>query len=386
MPDTTTIKNALASPYNSSVTIDLDALRHNIRQLQTSIGDCKLMGVVKANAYGHGSVIVSRELIKLGVEMLAVATVREGIELRNAGITARILVMAAPLPAQLDHYVAFDLEVTIPSVEMATYAVEFQRQSDSILRAHLKVDTGMGRLGCQPDELILVLNILNQASISVESVWTHLANATDVSGVSSSQQDATFKQVIESLGVAKSEIPLDRHLASSNAVSTYRDSVLPKDYTWARLGIALYGIMDQREYDTRLDLQPVMRWTSRLVQIKEVQPGTPVSYGSQWVASSPTLIGTIRVGYADGYSRSCSGKAFVGIHGKQYPVAGTICMDMMMVDLGDPANRPLFSIGDEVVLMGPGGPSAIEIADWSGTISYEVTTRITARAERKTAG
>lgn len=335
------------------------------------------MGVVKANAYGHGAEIISSILIKEGVEALAVATVQEAINLRHGGVEVPILVMAGPLPEQLPHYAEHGLDVAIPSIEAARFVAAFQRSANPQLRAHLKIDTGMSRLGCQPGEAQAALNILLETNVSVQSIWTHLAKSTEPADSFSRQQNDLFQGTLAGI-----DFDGDQHILSSNALATFAEAATAKPGSWVRLGIALYGIMDQREYDTKVDLKPVMTWSSRLVQIKEVAPGTPVSYGGRWVAPAARLIGTVRVGYADGYVRSYSGKASVGIHGKRYPVAGTVCMDMIMIDLGDPSGRHLFNVGDEVILLGSGGPSADELADWSGTISYEVTSRISSRAER----
>ena len=365
---------------NSTITIDLAALRHNITTIKQATHPARLVGVIKANAYGHGAILVAKELVSAGVDMLAVATVHEGIELRAAGFNLPIHVLAGPLADQLELYRSHNLDITIPSIDAATMVAS--SGNGKPVRVHVKVDTGMGRLGCRPDELEQLLHILSHRSdIQIVSLWSHFARSTDTEGSFSRTQLSILKKAAGRVGG-----DFDVHIASSNAMVTFRDSIDFGPRSWARIGVALYGMMDQRAYDNTLDLKPVMKWTSRLVQIKIVDEGTPISYGGRWVASQPTLIGTVGAGYADGYSRQFSNIASVGIRGKRYPVVGTVCMDMFMVNLGDPAGHSSFRPGDEVVLMGEGGPSIFDLADWANTISYEIATGITVRAGRQVVG
>ncbi|NND70800.1 MAG: alanine racemase [Rhodothermales bacterium] len=366
---------------NSWLELDTARLRSNIEVLQDASRPAKVVGVVKANAYGHGAVAVANILLQSGVERLAVATVQEGITLRDAGFDVPIFVLAAPLPKFLDLYRTYNLELTIPSIESAQFVADSIDAESGGVDCHIKIDTGMGRIGCQPDHVRDIVAILSSnPGVRIRSLWTHLARSTDADGIYSGEQVDRFVDAVKNLPNIEN---IALHVASSYALNTSRRSIsVWSGDTWTRIGVALYGMMDQRGLEDTLDLEPVLRWTSELVQIKRVAQGSPISYGGRWVAQRPSLIGTVSVGYADGYSRQMENRAEVGIRGERFPVVGAICMDMIMVDLGSLEDQQRFNIGDEVVLMGRGGPSVFELADWAKTISYEITTSITARVGR----
>lgn len=360
--------------------IHLDHLHHNVSVMQTQAEGAPLIGVVKANAYGHGAVRIAQALQEAGIHHFAVATVPEGIALREAGIEDPILVFAAPLPEFLPAYVRHNLEVTIASKAVAEAVVEAVLatvRTTGPLRVHVKVDTGMRRIGVEPEEAAGVVRLLEQApGITLSGLWTHFATATEEHDAFAQQQMDRFTPIVQDVGDAFEAI----HVAHTGGLLNVPPS-LGFNRVKARLGISLYGLANPAaEYQ----LRPVMRLTSRVTQLKTVAPGTTVSYGRTWRADHPARIATIGAGYADGYPRRLSNRAEVGIGGRRYPVAGIVCMDMFMVNLGDP-DGPGATVqeGDTVVLFGADGPSAFEVAAWAETITYEICCGIAARVPRR---
>ncbi|MDX1547407.1 MAG: alanine racemase [Rhodothermales bacterium] len=367
-----------AAPTPTVAEIDLDALRHNVRVVRERAGDAALMGVVKADAYGHGAVPVARALVAAGVGRLAVATVPEGAALRAAGIDAPLLVFAAPLPGFLPAYVRHGLEVTVPSLEAAEAVVRTAQEAGP-LRVHVKVDTGMGRIGVPPAEAEAVVRRLERApGVTLTGLWTHFATADEPGSAFPAEQLRRFEPVLRTVAEAFEHI----HVANSGALFAVPESTEPLGArALARAGIALYGLLDLPA--AREQLHPMMRLVSRVMHVKTVEPGTTISYGRRWRAERRTRIATIGAGYADGYRRLLSNRAEIGLGGRRYPVAGTVCMDMFMVDLGPPEGPGgAVAVGDEAVLFGQGGPSAFEVAAWAETITYEVTCGVSARVPR----
>jgi alanine racemase len=357
--------------------VHLGHLRHNIRTLRHKAGPAALMGVVKADAYGHGALRVARVLLEEGVTHLAVATVPEALQLRRAGFDVPMLVFAAPLPAYLPAYLEHRLDVAVTSLPLAR-AVMDAAQAAHPMRVHVKVDTGMGRLGMTPDEFAGVVPQLRRTpGVTVAGLWTHFASASSNPRFTQ-RQWALFEQCIARVGQEDALI----HAASSGAVFTAPSSTGGFERMLARTGIGLYGASaNLTEWG---GLRPVMRFVSRITHLKTVAPGTPISYEGTWTAPAPSRIATVGAGYADGYPRRLSNRASVGIGGHRYPVVGTVCMDMFMVDLGLP-DGPGGAVvtGDEVVLFGEGGPAVYEVAAWSETIPYEICCRVSARVPRR---
>lgn len=334
------------------------------------------MGVVKANAYGHGDIPVARTLLEEGISMLATARVPEALRLREAGIDAPILILGTPFPDYLPTYVRHNLEVTVPSEAVADAVVATARQVGP-LRVHVKVDTGMSRLGFSPEQAVAVVRRLDKVpGVTLAGLWTHFATATEYADPFAETQLNRIRPIWESLNDVVERV----HLAHSGALFNFPASFQAFDRALVRVGIALYGLIPPPTDTAPAPLRPAMRFTSRIVQVKTIPAGTTVSYGRTWRAPSRTRIATVGAGYGDGYARFLSNRAEVGIHGRRYPVIGTICMDMFMVDLGPPDGhgKPVI-LGDEVVLFGPGGPSTFEVARWAETIPYEVCCSLTAR-------
>jgi alanine racemase len=362
--------------------VSLEALRHNARRIIALAGEAEVMAAVKANAYGHGAVPVARTLVEAGVPRLAVANVLEGVALREAGIAAPILVMGAALAEALPLYAAHRLDVAVTSAEGAE-AVEAAAQREGPLTVHVKVDTGMHRLGLEPGEAVPVLRALGDApGVTVEGLWTHFAN---VAGAFAAEQVARFDALVARLEGEGVAVPPVLHLANTGGLLTTPSSVRGRQVV--RAGGALYGLVSDRMLaGVAADLRPVMRLVSRVVQVKTVGPGETVSYGRTWRATEPTLVATVSAGYGDGVPRALSNRGRVGVGGRLYPVAGRVCMDMLMLDLGRPDGPgAAVRVGAEAVLFGPGGPSALDVADAAGTIAYVLTSGLTARVPRCTA-
>jgi len=359
---------------HSSVTkaiIHTDRLRHNIRMIRDRLGQTGLMAVVKANAYGHGHATVCAELTASGVGHAAVATVSEAIALRESGWAGSLLVFAPAMADMVPLYDAFDLEAVVDSDETLHVIARY----GASVPVHVKVDTGMGRYGVPTAEAATFVRQVEQTpGVQLAGLWTHFADGDAPDTAFTHLQVRRFRDVIQSLGGA----PCPTHLANSGGMYTCPDSIDPSLASFARVGIALYGLLDVPA--ARAELLPVMECTSTVLAVRPVQEGDTISYGHTWVAPAPTVIATIGAGYADGYARNLSGKGVVSIQGHPFPLVGRICMDAFMVDLG-PGNPRDIRRGDTVTLFGD-GPTAFDVADRSGTITYEVSCRISQRVPR----
>ncbi|MEM6646728.1 MAG: alanine racemase [Bacteroidota bacterium] len=357
-------------------TIDLGALRHNARQLQHYAGTANLMAVIKADAYGHGAVRAARALLEAGVTQFAVATLPEAIALREAGIGEPVLIFGAPLAEMLPAYAEYHIGVTISSPHIAE-AVARHARAGHRFQAHLKLDTGMRRIGLEADEIAATVSLLETTpDVDIASIWTHLATV----------QDAFVEdQVDRFIGLLEQHRLTERYTHVLNSSALLWKPTLADRFPqrMVRSGLALFGLHKALAYLPDVHLRPVMRLTSRVSHLKTVAAGESVSYDRRWRAAQPTRVATVAAGYADGYPRALTNCGFVGIRGQRYPVIGTVCMDMFMVDLG-PADHTgdAVQLGDEVVLFGSGGPSGMEVAAWAGTIPYEICCRVSQRVPR----
>lgn len=362
------------------VEIDLNAVRHNLNEIRRLIGPTvEIMAVVKAEAYGHGAVKIAQTALESGAHRLGVALPEEGIALRKAGITAPISVFSPLQPDQAETMVRFDLTPTIcmlePAVALSRAAVAAGKESPF----HVKIDTGMNRIGIPAHEgIIFIKKMQSLPGIVFEGIFSHLATADEQDKEYAKYQIKNFNKVIIDL---KTEglLPPKIHLANSAGIID-----LPlAHYNLVRPGIILYGMYPSTEVETgKILLQPAFSLKTKVVFKKRVPQSTAVSYGRKYFTSMETTIVTIPIGYADGWSRKLSGKAEVLISGKRFPVVGTICMDLCMVDVGD---EPV-EIGQEVVLIGSQGAERItaeEIGSHLGTINYEVTCMISDRVPRR---
>lgn len=342
--------------------VNLDRLKQNARVLRQRAGTADLMAVVKANAYGHGAPEVARALREAGVRHFAVARIPEALQLREAGVRDPVLVLGAPLVDDLPLYVDHDLGVTISSTEIARAVTEIARPEHPV-RVHVKVDTGMGRIGVMPHEApAIVQHLAETPGVTLAGLWTHFASAHDPDDPYTRNQFEAFRDVVTTV---QDRVDVDRlHIANSSALFMFEESVDAFEPALVRVGLTLYGLGSRPEMLREAGLQPVMRLLAQVTHTKTVEPGTSISYGRRWTADRRTRIATIGAGYGDGFRRLLSNRGEVGIGGRRYPVVGTVCMDMFMVDLGPPGtpDSDAVSVGDAVTLMGPGGPSAAELA------------------------
>jgi len=360
-------------------------MRHNVRALRKRVAPAKLMAVVKADAYGHGATRVAPFLQKEGVEAFAVARPREGVELRESGITGRILVLGAPLPGDLTICERHDLDVTVSSPDVADRIAD--TAPGARLHVHLKVDTGMSRLGLTPDQVPETVDRLRQTpGVTIEGLWTHFATADDPGHALTETQRTRFENLLRDLGLPRS-FHTDNTGALLTDSGTLAHSSASETPTYIRTGIALYGLAPTQtlsEADAEITLRPALTLRARVTHVHTIDAGTSVSYGATWTADRPTRLATLGAGYGDGYPRLVSGRARVRIGGERRPVVGTICMDMCMVDLGPP-DGPLarrIEVGDAATLFGPGGPTAYDVARWAETIPYEICCNLSRRVPR----
>jgi alanine racemase len=358
-------------------TVDLNELTHNYQEVARRAGDRKVLAVVKAQAYGHGAVPVARRLVELGSTMLGVALVEEGRDLRDAGITAPVLVMGPVFPEQSEAIVNAKLTPVVYTPAMVRPLADAAAGAGRKLAVHVKIDTGMGRIGISPEEAVdFITTISRLPGIVVEGLMTHFADADLRDKQFAAAQMDHFESLIRSLEAKGIVVPL-RHAANSAAVLEYDRALL----NMVRPGLMLYGY-NPLESRTGGDLRPVLGLVTRLAYLKKVAAGVPISYGRTFVTRRESLIATIPVGYADGYSRSLSNKGEALVRGTRVPVAGRVCMDMTMLDVTD---VPGVAEGDEVVLLGSQGNERItadDIAAKTGTIAYEVLCGISCRVPR----
>jgi alanine racemase len=358
--------------------VDLDAIRSNVRALKPP--DARLMAVVKANGYGHGAVAVARAALDAGATWLGVALVEEGMELREAAIDAPILVLTEFPPGSERDALACGLTPTLYTDEGLSRLVSAAGASGSPEGApgvHVKIDTGMHRVGVAPSDAVGFVDRALRAGLRLEGLWTHFATADDPGDPFMSEQLRRFDAVAGALAAAGQPRATYLHAANTGAAlaspATHLDLV--------RVGIGLYGIAPGPDVAGTTVLHPALAWRSTVAMTKRVAAGERVSYGLRYRLSRPSTIATVPVGYADGYSRLLAGKAAVLIRGRRLPVAGTVTMDQVLVDCGD---EPV-QAGDEVVLLGAQGGERIgaeEVAGWMGTIGYEVVCRIGERVPR----
>ncbi|MBV6507945.1 MAG: Alanine racemase [Acidimicrobiales bacterium] len=362
------------------VDIDLSAVGNNVRALSAHVAPARLCAVVKADGYGHGAVEVSRAVLDAGAEWLAVALPEEGRALREAGIEAPILLLSEPDPDSFAEVMEADLRPTLytaSGIEACARAVEAFGRSPC--PAHLKVNTGMNRVGADPsDALEMAVAVRAQPSLSLEGVWTHCAVADEPGNPFTALQLERLEKVLAELGTAGVEIPLV-HAANSAAAIAHPES----RYDMVRCGISVYGIAPSPALDGILPLQPAMSVRAEVGFVKRVRVGEAVSYGLSHRFERDTSVATVPLGYADGVPRrlyECGGEVLVG--GGRRSVVGAVTMDQFMVDVGgDPVRA-----GDEVVLMGSQGNEAITAQDWAswlGTIAYEVVCGFGPRLPRR---
>ncbi|GAA3526263.1 alanine racemase [Aeromicrobium panaciterrae] len=353
--------------------VDLDAYRSNIETLASCAPGSALMAVVKADAYGHGMLQCGRAAREAGADWLGVATIAEALALRKGGDTGNLLCWLASPGADFASAIAADVEVTASSAEQLAEILAAAERP----KVQLKVDTGLSRNGAHGEQWTALVAAAAQAQdvgkAEITGVWSHFACADEPAHPANDEQESVFLKAVDELAAA-GVTPALRHLSNSAATLTRPSAHLDL----VRVGIASYGINPDRALEHDATLVPVMTLQARLAAVKRVTAGTSVSYGHTWTAERDTTLGLVPIGYGEGILRTASNRGEVAHGDRRAPVAGTICMDQFVVDLGDSdASR-----GDVVTVFGPGGPSADDWAVAAGTIAYEVVTRLGGRIER----
>jgi alanine racemase len=371
--------------------IDLDAIAHNVRELRRITDpSARLIAVVKADGYGHGAEAVARTALANGADMLAVARIDEGVELRRAGFTAPILVMGPTFPEFGDRIIDHDLIQGVTTLENARALAARAAACGAEIPVHLKVDTGMGRLGLVPDcgapgrdpalpAVAEVRALARLDGLRLAGVFTHFAAADEADKTFATLQLDIFRTFLAQLSAAGIDCGL-RHAANSAGIidlpQAHLDAVRP--------GIALYGLYPSRDVNRRkVDLRPALALKSRILQIKAVPAGFQVSYGMTWRAPQATRIATVAAGYADGIQRRLSNRGRMLVHGVEVPIVGRVCMDLIMLDVGA---VPEAAPGDEAVIIGRQGDAEISadaVADLLDTINYEVVFTNLTRVPRR---
>ena len=361
--------------------ISLEAIGHNIREVKKRLPEgVKLLGVVKANAYGHGAVPVASYL-ENQVDYFATATIEEAVELRENGISAPILILGYVSPSQYGDLVEYDITQTIDSYAQALALEKEAARQNRKAKAHLAVDTGMTRIGFQVTEHDAdeAAKIADLPHIELEGMFTHFSCADQEDKTYCSMQMEKYDKMTALLAERGVTIPL-RHICNSAGIMEFDDH----RFEMVRSGIITYGIYPSEEVKKeRLDLIPALSWKSHVIHVKEVGPGIGVSYGATYVTEKPmTRIATVSAGYADGYPRALSNQGCVLIHGKKAPIIGRICMDQMMVDVTD---IPDVQVEDVVTLVGTDGDETItieEVANPAARFDYEMLCDISSRVTR----
>lgn len=358
--------------------INLVNISHNIKAFRAHIPEpTRLMAVVKAEGYGHGAVEVGRAALAAGADWLSVALVEEGIRLRQAGLAAPILILGYLPPDAMNAVFQYHLTPGIVDLSTAAMLEDEARRQRRKIGVHVKLDTGMGRLGPRDAAgLDLVRRVTSSTHLELEGVYTHFAAADEEDkGFTLAQLDK-FKSLVET--IKKDKPRVIAHCANSAASIEVPDSYMDM----VRIGISLYGLYPSAQVKRLVDLRPAMSLHTNVAYVKDVPEGTPISYGRTHVTSRPSRIATLPVGYADGYMRLLSGKAHVLIRGERVPLLGRVCMDYMMADITD---LPGVEAGEPVVLFGNQGGQQIsvdELAEIAGTINYEVVCAVSGRVPR----
>lgn len=365
--------------------VDLGALGHNVGEVRRLVGPkVKIMAVVKANAYGHGAAEVARAAVRSGADWLGVATPEEAFSLREEGVEAPILVLGYVPYTDLEELIRKDVSITVFSLAQAKDASRVAARRGAAVRVHVKIDTGMMRIGFLPGRKTEeeIFQLASLPGVVAEGIFTHFALADAEDKSFTREQLKRFLALVSSLERGGLRIPL-RHAANSAAIIDIPETHLDM----VRAGIMIYGLFPSPEVSqNKVELRPVMSWKSRIILVKEVGAGTGISYGHTFITARKSLIATVPLGYADGFSRLLSNKACVLVRGRRVPVVGRICMDQFMADVTGVEG---VAEGDEVVIFGRQGQEFIgvdELARTLGTINYEVVCMVSSRVPRRYTG
>ena len=359
------------------VEIDLNSIRENYLQIKNFVGEVKIMPILKANAYGHGLVKLAQVYEETNVDYLGVAVVEEGILLREYGIKVPILVLGGIWENQIPLFLKNDLTITASSIDKLRQINEAANQLKVKARVHLIIDTGMERTGVHYfNAEKFITEAYKFRNIFIEGIYSHFASSDSTDLTYTKLQFERFMEVLSFFDKHSLETPL-RHISNSGAVLQFPEANLDM----VRPGILLYGVYPSQNTQKTIKVSPALTWKSLVVYFKVITPGHPVGYGMKWKTDHDVRAVTVPVGYGDGYFRSMSSKAMVIIRGKRYPVIGTISMDQVVVNI----EQDTAYHGDEVILLGTDGSGRItaeELAEWAGTIPYEILTNINTRVPR----
>jgi alanine racemase len=359
------------------VVVDLKILKENFLKIKEHVTPAKIMPILKANAYGHGLVRVAQLYQELNADYLGVAFLEEGILLREHGIKIPILVLGGIWGNQIPIFLKHDLTITASSLDKLSQINDVAGQKKVKAKVHLKIDTGMERIGVHyysAEEFLE--SAVKFKNVKIEGIYSHFANSEKEDLSYTKLQLERFNEVLRFFDKNSIKIPM-RHISNSGAILQLPEA----NFDLVRPGIMLYGVYPSKDVKKTVEVKPALTWKSLVVYFKVIKPNHPVGYGSAWQSDHNIRAVTVPVGYGDGYFRSTSGKAEVLLNNKRYPVIGTISMDQLVVNI---ENDSAFN-GDEVVLLGGKGEnyiSAEEIAAWAGTIPYEILTNINTRVPR----
>jgi len=365
--------------HTTEAEVDLGALDYNYHQLRQLVPPAvKFLAVVKADAYGHGAVLVSKRLEELGTDFLGVATVKEGAELREGGVHKPILVLSGVYQEEVEAVLAYHLIPMLYRLEIAEALSAAAGKQGTKVPVHIKVDTGMGRIGVLAEEAATFMNRVRKLeNLEIEGLASHFSTADEGNSSFAAEQLERFSRTIEEMKRLNINPPF-YHIANSAGLVNLPSA----HFTVVRPGIMLYGSYPSPSLKANISLRQVMSWKSRIADLKQVPEGYPISYGRTFVTQRPSIIAAIPVGYADGYHRLFSNRGEVLIKGKRAPVVGRVCMDWTMVDVTD---IPGVEVGEVVVLMGGQLGQEItpeEMGEWIGTISYEILCSVGKRVHR----
>lgn len=359
------------------VEINNDAIRHNFSEVKKLASGKKIMCIVKGNAYGHGIIPMGLLFQSLGADYLGVAIPEEGVELRTAGVTVPILVLSAISDRQIPVCIDYDLTITAPSDEKLMMIDKAAQDSEKQARVHLKIDTGMGRIGVNWQRVAKFFPVMRECTQTIfEGLYSHFA-CSDGETEFNIEQKKRMESVISEFKDNGFNFDII-HFANSGGILFHPDA----HYSMVRAGMMLYGLFEGRELPPHIILKPAMTWKTEVVYFKYIEKGMSVGYGQNFVATEPTRIATLPVGYADGYQRAMGPKGKVIIRDTIYSIAGRICMDQMMINLGPDGEAYK---GDEVILVGASPSHTIsffDIARWSDTSIYELLSQISYRVPR----
>ncbi len=361
------------------VEVDLSAIAHNVRAIKRRVGpDVILHAVVKANAYGHGAVEVARTALESGADRLSVARMLEGVQLREAGITAPILVMGYTPAYEVPQALKHNLTLTVNEPDVAQAVSEQAAALGREIAVHVKLDTGMGRFGLLPDEAVpFIRQLVALPGIRLEGLFTHFSVADFADKAYTWEQLHLYKGVLDGLAAAGINVPL-RHVGNSGAILDMPELFLDG----VRAGVILYGLYPSSEVQHTIDLKPALSIKSHVARVRVLPAGASISYERNFITPHPMSVALVPVGYGDGYRRKMSSRGAVLINGRRARILGNVCMDQFVVDISEVG--PV-ALNDGVVLLGCQGDEAIsaeEVARWSETNNYEVVTMLLPRAPR----